>query len=267
MVEPPLLWTFTVPANEPTAFTSPTIAPDGTIVIMSDDSALYALLPDGTTAWSVPPVLPGGGAFMPAIGRDGTIYTIGPNRSVAALTPAGATKWTFGSYTSAPSVRDDGTILPTVPTPDASTDVNDLSVISPDGIQVWSVSVGYAWAFEPITAADGTVYLDTGAGLAAVGASGAPKWVIPLMASGGQSPVTDSAGTIYVGTYLCPSYPTGSGLRAVRSDGTQAWVFHPEATFLSPSIGADGTLYAPAAWNTGSPAVPVIASGLYAIGR
>ncbi|MGB3478299.1 MAG: Ig-like domain-containing protein, partial [bacterium] len=51
---------------------SPAIGTDGTIYIGSDDNALYAINPDGTTKWRYST---GNYVFSsPAIGADGTIY-------------------------------------------------------------------------------------------------------------------------------------------------------------------------------------------------
>ena len=103
--------------------------------------------------------------------------------------------------------------------------------------------------------------------------SGRQNWTSRLPAGGdGDPPVIDAAGTMYLGTRATgPSpcglpceQPTGAGIQALHADGTTAWVFKTDTAFVSPAIGAHGTLYAPALGERG--VRPPQGVGLYAIG-
>jgi hypothetical protein len=265
-----LAWTFTVPTYATGDMMSPSIGTDGTIYV-TNGNQLFAVRSSGAEAWSM-----SANTRMPVIGSNGTVYAMGSGGTLQALGPGGQVKWTFGSSGSQMSVADNGSVLFTMPTPGAS-NADSLTAVRPDGTPSWSLDLGYAWAFEPATAADGTIYVDTGSGLAAVNPDGTKRWVAQLTgASGGWAPVVGADGTVYVGTNASAvsSGPgpdiIGAGLQAISADGERAWIFQPQATFTSPSMGADGTLYAGVSWSQPGlimPKAPAGASnGVYAIG-
>ena len=61
-------WTFQSQGN---LTSSPALATDGTLYVLSGDGSLYAVNPDGTQRWSF---TTDGGNSSPVIGRDGTVY-------------------------------------------------------------------------------------------------------------------------------------------------------------------------------------------------
>lgn len=67
-------------------FSSPAIAPDGTVYFGAQDDHLYALHPDGTLAWSTN--LGGDVDAAPAVADDGTVYAGSDAGAVFALDPA-----------------------------------------------------------------------------------------------------------------------------------------------------------------------------------
>jgi outer membrane protein assembly factor BamB len=269
-----LEWIYDTTRSTNVSTPSPSVGDDGTIYF-SVAYHLYAIHPDGSAAWQTD----GGGeyAITPAIGPEGTVY-VGGQYGLQAFAPGGKPLWAFGpcadkvaECTGQPVVAADGTLVTTVVTLKQSPAFL-LEAVHPDGTPAWSLplasmGVGYA------VGADGTIFFPLGIDVFSVSASGRQNWTSRLPAGGdGDPPVIDAAGTMYLGTRATgPSpcglpceQPTGAGIQALHADGTTAWVFKTDTAFVSPAIGADGTLYAPALGERG--VRPPQGVGLYAIG-
>ena len=96
-------------------FSSPAIAPDGTVYIGSglDVFSLFALKPDGTQKW----VFTTGGWILssPVIGADGTIFVNPLDDDFYAINPDGTLKWIYNTGQtdvpiSSPAIGPDGTV-------------------------------------------------------------------------------------------------------------------------------------------------------------
>ena len=259
-----LVWKAKLPFVPTGAPPSPTVDADGTIYV-SESYQLVALHSDGSPAWHADAGIEY--AMVPALGPDGTVY-IGGQNGLQAFTAGGRSSWAFGAWAGPMAVADDGTIFTTLLTGNNGT-ATSLIAVRPGGTEAWTFAFS---GISQVPATDGTrVLLETGPDLVAVGLDGGTDWSARVAkATSGAAPVIDGAGTVYVGTFaeievspcgLPCEHASGAGLQAFRADGTSAWVFQPAATFASPAIGSDGTLYA--ASNGPLPAKP----GLYAIGK
>ncbi|MCZ3365336.1 MULTISPECIES: PKD domain-containing protein [Methanobacterium] len=189
-----------------------------------------------------------------AVGTDGTIYIGGYNGKVYAFNSNGALKWTYttASYIlGSPTLGTDGTIY-------ISCWMNStLYAINPDGTLKWKYKTGkYNFGSSPAIGADGTIYtVDTSSTVGtvyALSSKGTLKWTYHTAGSiYGSSAAIGSDGTIYIADY-------NGALYAINPDGTQKWIYkllfssYKNATiknssgttyYVTPSIGADGTIY------------------------
>jgi outer membrane protein assembly factor BamB len=224
------LWT--TAAKKP--FYGPVIGRDGTIYAGSDDGALHAINPDGTQKW----------AFMagnsvrttPAIGADGTIYAGSEDTSVYAVNPDGTQKWVFktGSYVNAsPVLGADGTIY--IGSWDKS-----LYALHPDGTQKWAYPTD-----EPVTQAvalgkDSVHLVAQHGNLTALGLDGKKLWDFNnsnTAVSVTSPPVIGPDGSLYSATF-------NEGIQALDASGKALWFFAGSGQITSPTVAADGTVYA-----------------------
>ncbi|MBI5158609.1 PQQ-like beta-propeller repeat protein [Candidatus Micrarchaeota archaeon] len=205
-------------------WSSPTIAPDGTIYVGSENyppresgkpqeigGTLYAINPDGTLKWKHD-TGSAGVTSTAVFASDGTIVTsggcldssIGTFAScVYAFNPDGSIKWTF----------------------------------MPDGIVEGSAVIG----------ADETIYIGVKGRINpkngkfyALTPDGKEKWKFPLDSGMSVSPALGKDGTIYFGDW-------GGVFHALTPDGRELWRAETPSSFeslsSSPAIGADGTIY------------------------
>ena len=257
---------------------SPAIAPDGT-VYASCFNRLFAVNPNGTQKWVCDfgtAVSGEGGAFSPAIAADGTIYiTLDDSDAndtgvLFAIDPNdGHVKWMLPvgpgiDIESSPAVASDGTVYFL---DEGIQQLPQLHAASPDGQPKWSIAVPIlplpsAPSIEPGSSPavdiDGTVYVGNVAVTPPATVGGQPilKW--PTIAS--PSPIaTVWASSPSIGPVQNPVAPNGvvyvvdgetpCNLFALdRIDGHELWHFtaqNPggEATYSSPAVGANGTVY------------------------
>ncbi len=135
-------WTFSKPiAGGLTA--QPAIGLDGTIYLMTNDSTLLAVSPNGNELWSqaLCQVMGGGTWPGPAVGSDGTVYGVCKGEDIYALEPnSGTISWTYHTndrMESTPIAGDDGLVY------FASTG-GWVIAMQPDGKPRWQNSVAGA---------------------------------------------------------------------------------------------------------------------------
>jgi outer membrane protein assembly factor BamB len=97
---------------------SPVIASDGTIYVITFEGLLYALTSDGAEKWrfQLPKAVNGEQHAAPVLGSDGTIYLLAEQRLIA-LSPERKLLWTLpveGTFGGSPALANDGTFY--VPT-------------------------------------------------------------------------------------------------------------------------------------------------------
>jgi len=116
---------------------------------------------------------------------------------------------------------------------------------SPSLTSNWDITTGGALDSSPAIAADGTIYIATGATVANVYAlnpvNGAAKWTFTDPNGGNfgyNNPAIGEDGTIYIANavddYVFALNP---------ADGSVKWSYKLEAAPYSPAIGSDGTVY------------------------
>jgi len=273
-------WTF-LPGGA--ILSSPSIGADGTVYLGSTDRRLYAISPAGTTNWTfltggqvlataatgadgtvyvnaisnyfnkLYAINPNGGLnwifsmggvpfsgsssaqfSSPAIGPDGTIYVGSLDRKLYAISRGGKTNWTFSlvdvTYSS-PTIGRDGTIY-------IGADDGKVYAVDPQGRKKWVFSTGTYVESSAAIGSNGGVYIGSLNGnLYALGSSGGLNW---SRAIGGVScsPAVGQGDIVFAGSVTTPRFI------ALTSSNSVAWSFPlTNATFSSPAIGADGTIY------------------------
>src|SRR5215469_4640027 len=238
----------------PGVLTAAGIASDGTIYATNGN--LFAVNSNGTLRWRFVP--PGPGIpFEPAIGSDGTLYFGDQCGTVYAMSPTGTINWKFIQYSvpacengttigqpaGTPAVASDGTIY--IPIDLQSNGVNVVLVaLTPSGNVKWISGFGG----QPAVSSTGAIYFTTQDPatfklyLTALNAAGSLQWQLNFPCCGGFTPAIAADGTIFLGT--------GQGLWAVNPDGSMKWQFRTDLVFGVPTIGGDGTIYAPVSGGT-----------------
>ena len=113
---------------------------------------------------------------------------------------------------------------------------------------------------SPTLATDGTIYLPCGHALYALNPDGTKKWATPF-STGNQTgdllfytpPTVSALGTVYV-------VNLNGILTAVNPDGTPQWSLPGFNAYVPPTLGADGTIFAP-----GGPSVGFSVGGFTAL--
>jgi len=227
------IWRFQInPVTGAANYSSPAIAPDGTIYVGSQDDYVYAVNPDGTLKWRL---LTGDVVrSSPAIAPDGTIYVGSYDNRLYAIAPGGTLKWSYlagGNVASSPAIAADGTIY------FGSSD-NGIYALNPDSTLRWSYMTGGAVNSSPSVAPDGTVYCGSDDNhLYALTADGTLKWRYAAGSDIETSPAIGADGTIYFGSF-------DNRIYALNSDSTLKWTFSAGGqVHSSPAIGPDGTIF------------------------
>jgi len=216
------------------SWSSPALAPDGTIYQATYDGQLLAFTPQGKIRWEF---ATGTGVEIkssPAIGDDGTIYFGARDRKIYALNPDGKLKWAFATgawVDSSAALAVDGTLC------FGGWD-KTFYALSPAGAVKWTYAVGAVVVSSPAIGADGTIYFGAfDKNLYALTADGKLKWRFATGAEITTSPAIGADGTVYV-TSL------DGNLYAVRSDGTEQWHFRcGNYTEASPVVDELGNVY------------------------
>lgn len=236
-----------------TGYASPVIGNDGMLFSTTGSLTSYALNPDGSTKWTYS-LSANGLSGRPALASDGTLYVINRGEpTLYAFSSTGSLKWTFATTSPArigsPAIASDGTIYVGAYYDGTHTGTyGAVYALNPDGSVKWSFNIPKINYILSISAfaigSDGTLYFGTSEGrLFALNPNGTQKWV--YQASGItvnlSAPSIASDGTLYT-----PVSASGfsTKLIALNPDGTQKWAFTGSQDLTTPTIGADGTLYA-----------------------
>ncbi|KAA3664923.1 MAG: hypothetical protein DWQ04_03225 [Chloroflexi bacterium] len=152
------LWSYRVPKMDEDAertLSAPTVAPDGTIYVVTKFGKLTAVTPQGTKLWSHS-VGDEDERFLlsPLLAKDGTIYVAEKNGEFFAVTPSGSRKFTkslSGDIVSQPILGEDGTVFITTKKP-------RIYGIAANGSTRFNINPGVSGNFEtsPALSPDGT---------------------------------------------------------------------------------------------------------------
>lgn len=236
-----LKWTFTLPTPNDIIFSSPAIAPDGTIYVGTGKygDTFYAINTDGSEKWHY---ATGTGIYSsPAVDEDGTIYFVKACCScdMYALNPNGTYKWSISlssscsnTIYSSPGIASDGTIYIG----------SGYKVLWVDSISVkktcqHNTKFGYVDSSAAITSSNVFYIGDPEGYLHSLGPGCQLNWKFKTGDEVWSSPAIASDGTIYVGS-------DDNKLYALNSGGTLKWSFATGGdVWSSPAIAPDGTIY------------------------
>ncbi len=243
---------------------SPTLAPDGTIYVVSGAGKLFAIAPDGAVKWTIqtgPAV-----KAAPALGADGTVYVASMDGSlyaVAAPVGAGARevwiRWTFrfgdhlgptplvtapvpppgadaiGSGAS-PTIGPDGTIY-------IGANNSNFYAITPDAQLKWLFEaereVAGIWSTAALSPDGTTLYFGANKGgiYALNAADGSLRWRFDILGSVYSSPTLDRAGILYTGSTI------GHVFALNAADGELIFDYDAGApVWTAPALRPDGSL-------------------------
>jgi len=241
-------------------FSSPAVAPNGTIYVGSTDGILYALDSVGMIKWGYDT----GDQIVasPAIGSDGTIYIGSSDRQLYAINPNGSLKWVYPTksvLSSSPAIGADGTIYVagtnldrTLICGDAPNSVqfSTLYAVNPDGTSKWieGTTLSGPVNSSPVigrVGPDEIIYIGSGGDLRPM-----PK-INPF------DPPPPKPQISYDRTNPCdptssippsdadPFYPVNGHVYAIYAiNGDIKWDFKALGNVdSSAAIGADGTIY------------------------
>jgi outer membrane protein assembly factor BamB len=224
-----LAWSYL--AADSIVYSSPVVAPDGTIYVGTLGEDLLALDPEGGLIWSYQ----GQSNFRhasPAIGADGTVYIGGADGVLHAVWPDGSPRWTFqadAAIKTSANVALDGTIY-------FGADDGKLYAVDSDGGFDWSFPTGAAIRSSPAIAPDGTILFGSlDHEFYALWPNGSLRW----SATTGDiikyaAPAVTSEGVVYFGSYDGFVY-------AVTVEGTFLWAFPVEnAVRTTPALWSEG---------------------------
>ena len=233
---------------------SPVIASDGTILVGSKDTAVYALDPtDGSEVWVDSPIATSISS-SPALGADGSVYV--SIFDLYAYESDGTPKWAAevgdgAPNDASPSVGSTGRIYGCFLNPDKCHAVTDGTTT---GTSDWNATLT-AGPTTPAIRTDGTILLATGSAqndgrLLALNPDGSELWHLNSPLDPLDTPIVDAGGRAYVRVDI-DFGPQGfaDALLVIGPNGAELdRRLVPEAGDIgdvASAIGSDGTLYAP----------------------
>jgi outer membrane protein assembly factor BamB len=153
----------------------------------------------------------------------------------------GCVKWQFdanGPVSASVTVGFDGRVH--IPSEDGK-----VYTLDANGVLLWSYDANSPLLSSPTIGPDGTVYVGSESGkLYAVDVNGSLRWTHPTDGPIYSSPAVSGTGD---SIYVCSQ---DGIIYALEPNGSELWRFEmdgpaelPSATFASPAIGTDGTIY------------------------
>lgn len=211
---------------------SPTVGPDGTIYVGTDEGKLLAVEPKGTIKWSFRTAGPVPGSAI--LTEDSHIVFGSTDKILYGLRPDGKMRWlaTPGSgVVSTPAPGNDGNIFVT-------TVFNKLTCFNEGGRREWEFEADGNLVSSPALGKEGVVYFGSqNKTLYAVNADGSGRWTFKAGDKINSSPALDAQGRIYFGCL-------DSRLYSVTPEGDKYWEYLSGGPVRSsPVVGEDGTLF------------------------
>ena len=193
----------------------------------------------GSGLFTIRPYIPGpvGESNWKSLGcnfeRSGLSEDYGPE--------SGCVKWQFdvnGPVSASVTAGFDGKVH--IPCEDGK-----VYTLDANGVLLWSYDANSPLLSSPSIGPDGTIYVGSESGtLYAIDANDIPRWTHTTGGPIYSSPAVSGDGN---SIYVCSQ---AGVLYALGADGSELWSFEmdgpaelPSATFASPAIGADGTIY------------------------
>lgn len=237
--ESPLLWCCQLDGM---IWSSPAVAPDGSIIVTTRNSKTYSVSPSGKINW----VFPAGTHIYgsPSVAPDGSIYFGSPNGMFYALNDRGEKKWEYQTgdkIQSTPAIDEDGNVYFT------SQD-NYCYSLTNEGRLRWKFQIDQDPANKSPTQHEnrgsvlvvngGDIYFGAGNGnIYCLSKKGVLKWTYPLMSSVHPTPIMDDDGNLYVGEHR------NEGFHSLDRNRNLRWKAFTCMAIAPPVLGGDGTMY------------------------
>jgi outer membrane protein assembly factor BamB len=220
-------WTF--PARGQVQST-PLLAPDGTVYVVSAPGTLYALDPAGKLRWNFD--APGAVSATPARAPDGSLYLGNSGSLLTALAPDGALRWEARldspAHGSPVYLTDRIAIVSSVGT---------VYAFDTSGQELWRYSLESESTALTETSDGALLVVDATGTATKLDREGAVIWRMHLGGEFWSAPVANDAGGAYVVT-------VAGRVLALGNDGTLNWSYDLGAPVVaSPLVGNDGRLY------------------------
>jgi outer membrane protein assembly factor BamB len=208
---------------------TPTVGPDGSIYLLSEDRHFYCLKPGGEIAFRVP--LRARVADVLAAGPDGTAYVGLDRGTLMAVNATGRIRWRLeldSSVVGSLAVSRTGVLY-------AAVESGSLYAVAHTGKLRWRLRVPGGATSGVAADGAGRVYVGTGEhSLVAMSSWGDELWAVDVGADVGAMAV-GADGTLYAGV-------GSSGLLACSTNGRVKWQVQTAGDIHSIAVDAEGRL-------------------------
>ncbi|MBC7173101.1 MAG: PQQ-like beta-propeller repeat protein, partial [Polyangiaceae bacterium] len=198
-------------------YSTPYIAPDGTLYVGTDAGYLYALDSSGEIRFRLATEAEADTGVVPAPGRDGLLH-FAAGKDLWAITRDGRVRWRFRARSkifTTPAIDEDGTIY-------VGSQDDHLYAIAPDGDLRWAFEANGDIDSSPVIGDDGTIYFGCDdRRLYALDRDGRLKFKVQLGGFVRAPAALGPNGTVLVGVFG----PRPRLVALGAADGAERWSF------------------------------------------
>jgi len=226
----------------------PAIGEGGVLYYVNTVGDIYAFAPHGAAPiWSLSTVRPGmmnptyilpgndradGSMRAAAVVQNNGMIVVPRSHWLHEFSGEGHQAWILeltSGHLGPAALGKDGTIY-------LGDDEQKVFAVDRSGEKMWAFDADGSIEGSPVVDTDGDIYFNSSRVIYALKPDGSLKWQTQTIHDFRTGPVLAADGTLYIGT--------ADGMNAFNSDGTEKWWFRMKMVGGSPTIGADGTIYA-----------------------